>query len=109
MWPYMPIIRQKVGENKLRIGLLNVVSARRRDFHFLQVIILLGLRVRIRTFSFGGLLQNAAAGPVAGVWMFFGLSGHLSKLANIQMSFNRPLEQHFYDPKCAKVNLEMLY
>jgi len=41
---------------------------------------------------------------VVGGWVFFGLSEHFSKLANIQMSFNRPLEQHFYDPKSAKVN-----
>ena len=37
--------------------------------------------------------------------MFFGLSDQYSKLANIQMPFNRPLEQHFDDPKIAKVNI----
>jgi len=41
---------------------------------------------------------------VEGGWMFFGLSSHISKLVNIQMSFNRPLEQYFYDPKSAKVH-----
>ena len=64
--------------------------------------------VRFRTFSFGWLARNAAAGPVVGGRMFFGLSGHFSKLANIQIPDNRPLEQHFYDPKSAKVNGQLI-
>ena len=36
--------------------------------------------------------------------MFFELSAPFSKLANIQIADHRPLEQHFYDPKSAKVH-----
>ena len=57
----------------------------------------------IAHFFFGGLLRNAAAGFVVGGWIFFGFWEHFSKLANIQMSFNRPIERHFYDPKSAEV------
>ena len=49
-------------------------------------------------------IERRAAGPApAGGWMFFVLSDHFSKLANIQMPFNRPLESYFCDPESAKV------